>query len=80
MELSGCNIKKFLRFSQKKKKKKNAFLIFWETETLKKFFIFREATFQACKIKKAHFEKGVYILGNQAFFPPKNLILLIKLP
>ena len=37
MDISGTNIKKFLIFSQKK-----AFLIFWDTETPKKFFIFQE--------------------------------------
>ena len=37
MELSGTNIKKSLIFSQK-----NAFLIFQETETPKKFLIFQE--------------------------------------
>ena len=37
MELSGSNIKKFFLFSQKK-----AFLIFRETETTKKLFIFQE--------------------------------------
>ena len=37
MELSSSNIRKFLIFSQKK-----AFLIFWETETPQKFFIFQE--------------------------------------
>ena len=53
MELSGCNIKKFLIFSQKKaflilwKSRKNSlhfrkrnFLIFQETETLKSFLYF----------------------------------------
>ena len=37
MELSGSNIKKFFLLSQKK-----AFLIFRETETTKKLFIFQE--------------------------------------
>ena len=37
MELSGCNIKKFLIFSQKKD-----FLIFRVMETAKKFFIFQK--------------------------------------
>ena len=37
MELSDPKIKKLLIFSQKK-----SFLIFQETETLKKFFIFQE--------------------------------------
>ena len=37
MELSKSNNKKYLIFSQKK-----AFLIFWQTETTKKFLIFQE--------------------------------------
>ena len=37
MKLSNFNIEKFLIFSQKK-----AFVVFRETETPKKFFIFRE--------------------------------------
>ena len=40
MELSGSNTKKFLIFSQKK-----AFLIFWETETLKNSLYFRKENF-----------------------------------
>ena len=40
MELSSCNFKKFLIFSQKK-----GFLIFQEMETQKKFLIFQEVTF-----------------------------------
>ena len=52
MELSGSNIKKFLIFSQKK-----AFLLFQETETLKKSLMFQET-------------KLSYISGNGK---PKNL-------
>ena len=37
MELSSSNIKKFLIYSRKK-----VFLLFWETETPKKLFIFQE--------------------------------------
>ena len=56
-KLSYSDIKKFLIFSQK-----NAFLIFREMETLKKFFIFEETElsyisgnkFQAQKMKKTH--------------------------
>ena len=56
MELSCSNIKKFLIFSQKK-----AFLVFRETESPKKLFIFHETklsyisgnkTFRGRKIKK----------------------------
>ena len=54
-ELSGSNIKKFLIFSQKK-----ACLIFLETATPKKFFIFQEKDFS-------------YISGNGN--PKKPLIL-----
>ena len=54
MKLSSSNIKKFLIFSQKK-----AFLLFKETETRKKFVIFREM-------------KLSYITGNGN--PKKHLI------
>ena len=50
MEPSGSNIKKFLVFSQKK-----PFLIFRETETPKKFLIFKERELS-------------YILGNFLYF------------
>ena len=46
MERSGSNIKKFLIFSQKK-----TFLVFRETETPKKVFVFQETEL-------------FYILGN----------------
>ena len=59
MELSNSNIRKFLIFFQKK-----AFLIFRETETLKKFFIFWE-------------EKLSYISGNGN--PKKFLIFQEKI-
>ena len=54
MKLFSSNIKKFLIFSQKK-----AFLLFKETETRKKFVIFREM-------------KLSYITGNGN--PKKHLI------
>ena len=47
MELSSSNIKRFLIFSQKK-----AFLIFRETDTPKKFFIFQETESSNPKLKK----------------------------
>ena len=54
MKLSGSNIKEFLIFSQKK-----VFLIYQETETLKKLFMFQE-TELSC------------ISGNES---PKNLVI-----
>ena len=50
MELSGSNIKKFLIFSQKK-----TFLVFRETETPKKVFVFQETEL-------------FYILGKLLYF------------
>ena len=55
MELSGCSIKKFLIFSQKK-----SFLMFQEMETLRKFLMFKKtelsyisrSNFQSSKNKK----------------------------
>ena len=56
------NIKKILIISQKK-----AFLIFWETETPKKIFIFWEVTFRAQKIKRTHSEKNVLFFEKWNF-------------
>ena len=67
MELSGCNIKIFLIFSQKKTfrtfremENPKKFILFQETEhsyisrneTLKKLLIFQEVTFRARKMEK----------------------------
>ena len=67
MELSNSNIKKFLKFFQKK-----AFLIFWETPKnrspekilcisgnvtflyFKKLLVFQDVTFRARKVKRTH--------------------------
>ena len=71
MELSGCNIKKFLIFSQKKD-----FLIFRVMETAKKFFIFQKTEhshisgnkFPSSKNEKKNYsEKLSYISGNRTF-------------
>ena len=55
-------LKKILIISQKK-----AFLIFWETETPKKIFIFWEVTFRAQKIKRTHSEKNVLFFEKWNF-------------
>ena len=68
MELSGSNVKKFLKFSQK-----NAFLIFKESELSyisgngnpKKLLIFQEVTVHARKMKRTTIKK---------FFRKKNFL------
>ena len=75
-------LKKLLTFSQKKKKAlrifgetelsfiffKRAFLIFLEMELFSpKNKTFQDGTFRAQKIKKIHYEKICYILGNEIF-------------
>ena len=70
MELFNFNIKRFLIFSQKK-----AFLIFRESETQQKFFVFQETklsyilerNFRFWKNKRIHSEKNFLCLGNGTF-------------
>ena len=80
MRLSGSNIKKFLMFSQK-----NVFLIFQETDTLKKFLIFQETSdisgsnSPRSNNEKTHSEK-IFVFQEELPKPqnPKFLILLRK--
>ena len=70
MELFNFNIKRFIIFSQNK-----AFLIFRESETQQKFFVFQETklsyilerNFRSWKNKRIHSEKNFLYLGNGTF-------------
>ena len=70
MELFNFNIKRFIIFSQNK-----AFLIFRESETQQKFFVFQETklsyilerNFRFWKNKRIHSEKNFLCLGNGTF-------------
>ena len=70
MELFNFNIKRFIIFSQNK-----AFLIFRESETQQKFFVFQETklsyilerNFRSWKNKRIYSEKNFLYLGNGTF-------------
>ena len=83
MELSYIFSKKlFLMFQEIRLSyifSRKAFSYISENETfLKKLFIFQQETFQACQIKKPHYWKISYILGNRTFLPQAKKTYILR--